>query len=167
MLTRNNEALMPTPSPATRAEVKQVGKFGIVGILNTVLDFAIYNILHFGAGFGLIPANIISTTCAMAFSFVANKRLVFKHRHGSMARQAGIFFAVTAFGLYVLQNGTITLLTEVWPWPLHLMVQIGHFIGLQAIFPDVVVVNNGAKAIATLVSLTWNYVLYKKVVFKQ
>lgn len=156
---------MPKSSMSTRAEVRRVGKFGIVGASNTLIDFTIYNLLHFGLGFGLISSNIVSTTTAMAISFFANKRLVFKHHHGPVLKQAGIFFLTTAFGLYVLQNGTILLLTDIWTLPLDLLVKLVHLIGLNAVLTDRFVINNGAKAVATMVSLTWNYILYKKVVF--
>jgi putative flippase GtrA len=157
---------MVQASSQSSAEIKRVGKFGLVGIFNTVIDFTTYNVLHFVAGWALIPANIVSTTCAMAFSFVANKQLVFKPEVGSWVRQAGIFFVTTAFGLYVLQNGTITLLVDYWTWPLAVGVGLVHTFHLDRWLSDQFVINNGAKAIATLVSLTWNYIIYKKVVFK-
>lgn len=158
---------MPRPNFSTAAtEAVLVGKFGLVGIINTLIDFTIYNVLHFKLGLALIQSNIISTTIAMVFSFVMNKRLVFKHHHGSSLKQAAIFLATTAFGLYVLQNGVIALLTQVWFEPLQLAVTIVHNLGLAHILSDRFVVNNGAKAIGTVLSLIWNYIMYKKVVFR-
>ena len=81
-----------------------------------------------------------------------------------MVQQGVVFFTVTAFGLYVLQTGTIHLLTEVWLWPLHTLVAAAHLLGVASY--DDFIVKNGAKALATTISLTWNYVMYKKVVFK-
>ncbi len=158
---------MPKPTFSSAAtEVVLVGKFGLVGMLNTAIDFTIYNILHFTLGLGLISSNIVSTTIAMCFSFVMNKRLVFRHHEGSTLKQAAIFLATTAFGLYVLQNGVIVLLTEVWHEPLQLVVAIVHVLGLGDAFSDRFVINNGAKVFGTALSLTWNYIMYKKVVFR-
>jgi len=166
MLTGNNEVVMSQANPAARSEAKRVGKFGIVGVINTLIDFAVYNGLHFWFGFGLVVANIISTTLAMIFSFYANKNHVFEQpQTGSWAKQGLVFFLVTAFGLYVLQNGTIVLLTSVWTAPLDLVVRLVHVVGLYPTLSDRFVINNGAKAVATAVSLTWNYIMYKKVVF--
>lgn len=149
-------------------EVKRVSKFGVVGVINTLLDFAIYNILHFQLGLGApIPANLVSTTVAMLFSFAANKRVVFNQKQGSVVRQAAIFFAVTAFGLYVLQNGVILLLKEVWTGPLELAVRIAQFFGLTAFLSPDFITENGAKAAGTVFSMTWNYLLYKRVVFNK
>ncbi|HSX01275.1 MAG TPA: GtrA family protein, partial [Candidatus Saccharimonas sp.] len=150
----------------TKANFKQAGKFGLVGIINTAVDFLIYNLLHFGAGLALVPANVVSTTIAMTFSFIANKRLVFRHESATQARHIALFLLVTAFGLYVLQNGAIVLLTEIWTQPLHLLIQACHTAGLNRFMTDTFIFNNGAKAAATAVSLTWNYILYRKVVFR-
>lgn len=155
---------MESPKPLTKTRIKRVGKFGAVGVFNTALDFVIYNILSSRAGLSLVQSNIISTTIAMLVSFFANKKLVFKKHDGSVIKQGIVFFAVTAFGLYVLQNGTITLLTEIWHWPLGILLMLAHAVGIQG--HDSFLIKNGAKAIATLVSLSWNYIMYKKVVFR-
>ncbi len=144
-------------------EITRVGKFGIVGVLNTLLDFTIYNVLSSSVGLTLVQSNIISTSCAMVFSFLANKHIVFQANKGSAAKQAVIFFGVTAFGLYILQTGTIKLLTDVWLAPVALGLTMAHALGLVG--HDQFLAKNGAKAIATIVSLTWNYIMYKKVVF--
>ncbi len=146
-----------------RAEIKRLGKFGAVGILNTGLDFGLYNLLSSSLGLSLIQANILSTTAAMGFSFVANKKLVFKHHAGSFWRQAAVFLAITAFGLYVIQTGTILLLTDLWVWPVRTAIHLFHWFGLTG--HDNFLIKNTAKAIATALSLSWNYVMYKKVVF--
>lgn len=152
---------------SNQTQIKQVGKFGLVGIINTLLDFGLYNLFTSSlVGFSLYQGNIFSTTIAMAFSFFANKRLVFKQEGGNLLKQAVVFVAVTGFGLWVLQNGVIKLLVDVWPAPLNLAYSIVGALGLDQIFSRDFVTKNGAKAFATLVSLTWNYLLYKKVVFK-
>lgn len=147
-------------------ETKRVGKFGLVGIINTVIDFSVFNVLIIYASFSQIPANLVSTTIAMTFSFFANKTFVFKNKSNDYIRQVVLFLLVTAFGLYVIQNAVIFFLTESWLWPLEFAYSIVSFIKLDVIFSQDFVVNNGAKVIATLFSMTWNYIMYKKVVFK-
>ena len=155
---------MPTKAKKPEAEIKRVGKFGIVGILNTLIDFGIYNLLSSKAGLTLVQSNIISTTVAMIFSFFANKQVVFQKKGGSLLRQGVTFFIVTAFGLYVLQTGTIALLTQVWFWPINTLLRLVHYAGISG--HSDFIIKNSAKAAATIVSLTWNYIMYKKVVFK-
>ena len=144
-------------------DIVRAGKFGVVGVLNTLIDFSIFNLLSGLLRFGILQANIVSTTLAMIFSFSANKKMVFKPGKGSFVRQAVIFFAVTAFGLYVLQLGTIKLLTDIWLAPISIGLAVAHFVGIVG--HDQFLAKNGAKAAATVVSLVWNYVMYKKVVF--
>jgi putative flippase GtrA len=157
--------LQPTPKKSGRAA--RVGKFGAVGLFNTILDFTIYNVLSGIFGFPIIFANLISTTITMIISFFANRNLVFNAKNtGSTSKQAVLFLVVTAFGLYVLQLGVLHFLTVVWLAPVHAAVTIVHGIGLASIFKDQFVINNTAKILGTLVSLIWNYFMYKRVVFK-
>ena len=147
--------------PAQNSEVKRIGKFGAVGIINTAIDFTIYNLLSSKTALTLIQSNLISTTCAMIFSFFANKTVVFESRRGNPYKEALIFFAVTAFGLYVLQNGVIHLLTVNWLGPVHLATSIIHTLGLGSKLSDSFVIKNSAKAAGIVLSLTWNYLTYK------
>ncbi|HJN82340.1 MAG TPA: GtrA family protein, partial [Verrucomicrobiota bacterium] len=48
----------------------QITLFSLIGALNTLLDFVIYNLLT--KKLSRIPSNILSTSVAMAFSFSAN-----------------------------------------------------------------------------------------------
>lgn len=158
---------MPVPS---RETTRRVGKFGAVGIINTAIDFFLFNLFSkfvFVGTSGVIPSNIVSTTVAMIFSFLANKKLVFKATHSSKsayARQLISFLVVTAIGLYVIQISIIYFLVHIWPAPLELGVRIIRSLGVT-LFHDYFYINNGAKAVATIASMAWNYLIYKKVVF--
>lgn len=156
---------MPNALQSSGPELKRVGKFGAVGLFNTGLDFFIYNFclkfLHLGA----IPANSISTTVAMVVSFTLNRQVVFERSKASLLRQSLMFFIVTAFGLYVLQNGVIHILTAVWTVPVHGVVRMVRAIGITA-FSDDFYIKNSAKVAGTVVSLSWNYMAYKLVVFR-
>lgn len=145
----------------------RIAKFGLVGIINTIIDFGIYNILT-GKRFkwSRIKANIVSTTTAMIFSFFANERFVFRAQSGNIWLQALSFYLVTAFGLYVLQNLIIHFLSKRWQLLPNLAVRIVHALGLKKWLNDEFVRKNTAKLAATAVSLTWNFVLFQYVVFR-
>lgn len=149
-----------------KAEARQVGKFSLIGIFNTVIDFGIFNVLTQILLLAAIPANIVSTGTAMTFSFFANKLWVFRNRQQEFLNQAVQFVVVTLFGLWVIQNGVIFVLQNVWTWPLELGAAIVAALNLDTVFSQKFVFDNGAKVIATGFSLVWNYLLYKKVVFK-
>jgi putative flippase GtrA len=125
-------------------------RFGLVGAANTALDFGLLLVL---ANFFAVPhviANIISSSIAFVSSFFANKKYTFKTTGQSVIREMILFTIVTLFGLWVIQSAIITLLTP----------------PIQSIVTNDTITLVIAKLIATLASLTWNYVLYSKVVFK-
>jgi len=128
----------------------QVVRYGVVGFVNTVLDFGLLFLLR-SIGFPVEFANICSTGIAFVFSFFANKKITFKTTDTNVAREMVLFVIVTLFGLWVLQTPVINL---TMPLINHLV----HNQNIALLF---------AKLIATGVSLLWNYVLYSRVVFKQ
>ena len=125
-------------------------KFAIIGVANTGLDFLILNILVL-IGLPQIAANTISTGLTMTFSFFMNKKWTFNSNSKNYAREVGLFIAFTLFGLWVIQNGVIWLTVHYLP----------HF-GLS----DLIVLNI-AKLVASVFSLTWNYLTYDRFVFRK
>ena len=128
----------------------QIGRFAIVGTINTIIDFGLLFLLTF-LGLPKLTANTISTGTAFVFSFFANKKYTFKSTSKNIKYEMVSFVIVTLFGLWVLQNGTIWLITPL----------IKSFITNERISLFV------AKLFATAISLVWNYCLYDKVVFKK
>lgn len=164
--------------PSQHTETSRVGRFGVIGILNTALDFALYNLLSL-IGLPLYAANICSTAVAMAFSYQANKHVVFADHDHVPDGQTIRFFAVTAIGLWVIQTGIIQLLTDhiaigalnlSFHTPITVGISAAHAAGLGTVilphvFSDSFLVRNGAKIFGIIFSMTWNYLLYRNVVF--
>jgi len=130
----------------------QVAKFGLVGVLNTAIDFGILNSLILlteftkGAGIGFI--NIPSFTVAILNSYLWNRKWVFeKAKQGNFF----VFVAVTGIGLLINTGVLIGITTFVSP-------QFGMSPTLWA---------NFAKAFATGFSMVWNFTGYKLIVFKK
>jgi len=142
-------------------------RFGIVGVANTAIDVAILFTLRI---FGLpdIPSNIISTSVALVFSFFANKTFTFKGKDKINGRQIIYFLIITLFGLWVIQSIIITgtnLLLGSWFTDSLFVAWIGDLLGLW--FKASYLVLLIGKGFATIASLIWNYILYRKFVFKQ
>ena len=127
-------------------------RFGIIGGINTLLDIGL---LFFFSSFLGIPrgiANIGSTSVTFVISFFANKKYTFKStRRDTLVREMVLFTVVTLFGLWVIQGVIIHFLT-----PSIIALGIKEEIALL-----------GAKLIATVASLVWNYLLYSRVVFPE
>jgi len=128
----------------------QIGRFAIVGIINTAIDFGLLFLLTF-LGLPKIAANTVSTGSAFVFSFFANKKYTFKSTNKNIKYEIISFIIITLFGLWVLQNGIIWLIT-----PLIKNIVSQEQLALFA-----------AKLLAIAISLVWNYCLYDKVVFKK
>lgn len=127
----------------------QRSRFIIVGFANTAIDFSLLFILKF-LGLPVLASNVISTTSAFGFSFIANKKFTFKSV-GSAKREFILFTVVTLFGLWVIQSIVINLI----------------LIGFEgSSLPDEIQLFI-AKVFATIASLIWNYVLYSRLVFKK
>ena len=100
------------------ASTQQFLLFFVVGVLTTVIDFAVFNLLTGRRlGWRRIPANIVSVTIAMVWSFLANWYLVFQPDGDAWLERAGRFLVTTAFSAFVLQNLILYLTTNVWKWP--------------------------------------------------
>ena len=78
-------------------------RFGIIGGINTALDFGL--LFVFSSLFG-IPrgfANMLSTSISFIFSFFANKRYTFKSSSKeNVVREMVLFTVVTLFGLWII-----------------------------------------------------------------
>ena len=87
-------------SKSFKAFIVQFIKFGIVGIVNTVLFFVIYYpLIYFGVHY--ILANIIAFIIGTLNSFYWNYKYVFKPAGGSKSRQL--------FKLFITYGFTVTL----------------------------------------------------------
>lgn len=122
-------------------------RFASVGVFNTALDFALLFLFVYRLGLGVVPANVASTGICLVVSFVLNRRWTFRS-HGQGVSQFGLFLIVTLAGLWGLQSALLWVATP----------------ALQTFLSAGMALLMG-KGIATLGSLTWNYVLYSKVVF--
>jgi putative flippase GtrA len=151
---------------STMLPAKQFLLFCLVGVSTTVVDFAIFNLLTRPAvGWRRIPANIISVSVAMAWSFLANWFVVFRPDGNEWLERAGRFLITTAFSAFVLQNLVLYFTTYVWKWPSRVAVWIVRTIQLHHRLNDDMVSRNTCKALAVAAGLIWNFCWYKFFVY--
>ena len=83
-----------------RVLIHEVGKFGIVGIVSTILTFVIQNALygHVGPTTATVTANAIAT----CFAYMGNRYWAFKHRKTSnMGRETVLFIFFNVVGTLI------------------------------------------------------------------
>ena len=78
----------------------QIMKFGVVGVVATVIDFGIMNLLHYGLGLNILIANTSGFIVSLIFNYVASMKYVFAHKESmSRKREFTIFTILSVIGL--------------------------------------------------------------------
>lgn len=80
--------------------IEQLLKFGIVGVVATVIDFGVMIALREGAGLTPVVASTISFCVSLVFNYVASMRFVFARRDDmGRAREFTTFLVLSLVGL--------------------------------------------------------------------
>jgi putative flippase GtrA len=132
----------------------QLARFGEVGVLNTLIDFGILNLLIWQTGitggWAIAPLNAASFLCATTNSYFWNKFWTFEESRKASGRQFSKFLVVSGIGIGI--NTGIMVAGTVLFSPMFGISPAGWA--------------NIMKILATLVSMVWNFLGYKFVVFK-
>lgn len=136
--------------------ILQLIKFMEVGVLNTLIDFSILNLLlwvtDITEGYIYLIFIAVAFTFATVNSYLWNKYWTFQKKEtAAAAREFGGFYIVTAISL---------LLREVIA---HVVVNV---IGIQFGLSAVIWANIGS-GIGVLVAFMWNFLGYKFLIFKK
>ncbi len=122
--------------------VRQLFKFCLIGICNTIIDYSIYLFFSRFVGLYFLYANIISISVAMTFSFFANKYWTFQNTDKRLKSQYLKFAAVNVV-YFFLNNAILFLLVT--------------FFGLFDLL---------AKVIAIMIGLSWNFFINRHWTFR-
>lgn len=138
------------------APLFQAAKFILVGILNTLVDIGVFNILaaFFGATtlFLFSVFKMLSFIVAVLNSYLFNRTWVFEpsQNSGTFFGEMSSFFAISVGGLAINISSFLifsTILSIILDVPL-------------------IVINTSAALFASVASLSWNFLGYKFWVFK-
>ena len=127
--------------------VREIAKFGIVGLVALVVDVGLFNILRFAGGEGPLfdkplTAKVISVLVATVVAYVGNRYWTFRHRGRThMARE---------FVLFVVLNGVGMLIALGCLWLSH------YGLGLTTPLADNISANVVGLALGTLFRF-WSY----------
>ena len=89
-------------------------KFGVVGVIATVIDFGIMNLLHYGLGLNILIANTSGFIVSLIFNYVASMKYVFAHKEGMSRRREFIIFVVLSVIGLALNDGIVLASTPAW-----------------------------------------------------
>lgn len=145
----------------------QISKFAVVGVLNTIIDLGIVNILILKFGFNPVLSNIIGVSAALINSYILNKRWTFEDRSDDKnATQFGVFVLLSLVGM-AINTVVFIFLFKTWTLPGSIAYTIINFVKLNSIFGKEFVLLNFAKAFSLAFSMIWNFIAYKKWAFKK
>lgn len=124
--------------------IRQIWRFGIVGGICTIVDFAILTGLHEFLGFHYLLANGVSFAVSVVFNYVLSMKYVFQGKDESnKTREFIIFVILSAIGLGLNQ-----------------LIMWGTVDGLGIFYV-------AAKVIATAVVMIYNFVTRKLLLEKK
>jgi glycosyltransferase involved in cell wall biosynthesis/putative flippase GtrA len=132
--------------------IKQILKFGIIGIVNTLIDFGLFNLLvaltgiHSGWQVGLL--NVVAVITAMTNSFLLNRQWTFYDRDRNTGHSLLRFAVVSSIGILInsLAVAGVALFASSLPVSIYIILNVGKIIG-------------------ALFSSTWNFIAYRNWVF--
>jgi putative flippase GtrA len=151
----------------------QARRFAVVGAVNTSVDFVLFvgltKILHLPLDLVWV-AKLMSGTVAISISFMLNRSWVFgATTHGAM-RQGAKFVAATAVGVYGVQTPLTQLFASVFQAPGRALYAVLRDVGLAHAFPSILThalaTKTAAFALATCVSMAFNFLAYRYWVFR-
>ena len=118
--------------------IAQFMKFGVVGVIATVIDFGVMIFLTEVFGINPVASATVSFTVSVIFNYLASMRYVFSHREGmSRQREFVIFIVLSVIGL-VINDALMWVGTEMTPVDYRIV-----------------------KVLATAVVMVWNFVSRK------
>ncbi len=122
-------------------------RFAAVGVVNTLVDVALFDFLHFGVHIGAVTSKLLSTAAATVLSYFLTRMWAFAHRRHalSLANAAG-FVAINAIGIG-LAVGSIGF--------------VRYILGMDG-FISLTVVGNG---LAIALGMTWRYWSLRRWIF--
>lgn len=92
-----------------RVLIHEIGKFGIVGIVGTIVTIAIQNALYQPHGIWLEGSVVVATAIATVVTFLGNRYWAFKNRKtDNVARETVLFIIFNVLGL-LIQVGAVSL----------------------------------------------------------
>jgi len=98
---------LASPRPARSLAVKAVS-FGLIGVVNTIIDFSVFWVAVQKFAVPLVPANVLAWLVAVSASYVMNASITFAVESGRQLRWRS-YAAFVASGIVGVVANTTTL----------------------------------------------------------
>ncbi|MBO5292531.1 MAG: GtrA family protein [Lachnospiraceae bacterium] len=74
--------------------IEQILKFGVVGVVSTIIDFAVFSFLNYVVGIHYMAATFFGFTISLIANYILSMKFVFERRENLDKRVEFIAFAV-------------------------------------------------------------------------
>lgn len=132
--------------------VRQLAKFGLVGVVALTVDIGLFNLVSYVGAAPLLAgqplmAKVLSTTAATLVAWLGNRYWTFRHtRRADVRREAVLYFVMCTIGLFIA-------LSCLW---------VSHYLlGFTSPLAD----NIAANVVGLVLGTTFRFWAYKRFVF--
>jgi putative flippase GtrA len=109
-----------------RAVVLKALSFGLVGLVNSAVDFGVFSLAYYLVGLPIILANVVAWSFAVSGSYVMNSLTTFAHESGRELRlKAYAGFVVSQIAGLVANTTTVLVASYFMPVLLGKLLAIG------------------------------------------
>ncbi|MEV1022406.1 GtrA family protein [Streptomyces sp. NPDC050264] len=109
---------------------REIAKFGVVGALGVLVNFAVFNLMRHGTDLQVVRASVIATVVAIAFNYVGFRYFTYRDRDKSgRGKELTLFLLFSVVGL-VIENGVLYAATYGFGWDSSLQSNIFKFLGM-------------------------------------
>lgn len=114
------------PDPGRRSLLLKAMSFALVGVINALVDFAVFSLCYYVLGFAIIPANLTSWIVAVTGSYVMNSKTTFAVESGRrLTPQAYLAFLAAQLGGLFANTATVFAASYFMPVLLGKLLAIG------------------------------------------
>lgn len=143
---------------------KDLGKFFLVGVVSTALDYLLLNAFAVWLKLPLVLANSISAPFSSYVSYKLNKRVVFEDRMHGQRKTLLLYVAIVGTGVFVIQNSLLHIFEPSVARSIAEAVEPTlDNIGIR-VSTDTIAINV-AKIGASLLAALWNFYMLRRFVF--
>ena len=93
----------------------QIIKFVIVGGIATIIDFAVFFVLHDVLNVSTLPSNFVSFSISVIYNYIASVKWVFDVKKDNPKKQFAIFMVLSIFGL-LLNTIIVYIIIDIFNW---------------------------------------------------
>ncbi|MFD9908837.1 GtrA family protein [Streptomyces sp. NPDC059063] len=109
---------------------REVAKFGAVGAVGTLINFAVFNLLRHVTDLQVVRASLIATTVAICCNYLGFRYFTYRDRDKSgRTKELTLFLLFSVVGA-VIENGVLYVATYGFDWDSKLQANVFKFLGM-------------------------------------